>query len=70
MRLVGSLQQHMQMQLSAAGKLVAAIMFNTSDFAKSLKVGDTVEAAAELIKDGWNGRSDVKLRIVDLRKTS
>ena len=35
-----------------------------------LKVGDTVEAAAELIEDGWNGRKDVKLRIVDIRDTS
>jgi single-stranded-DNA-specific exonuclease len=48
-------------------KLVSGIMFNAPDFAKNLKIGDTVDAAAELIEDNWNGNSAVKLRIADLR---
>ena len=46
---------------------IAGIMFNAPDFAKTLKIGDTVDVAAELIEDGWNGRREVKLRIVDLK---
>jgi single-stranded DNA-specific DHH superfamily exonuclease len=45
---------------------ISGIMFNAPDFAKSLKIGDTVDAAAELIADNWNGREGVKLRIADM----
>jgi len=45
---------------------IAGIMFNAPDFAKTLKIGDTVDVAAELIEDGWNGRKEVKLRIADI----
>jgi single-stranded-DNA-specific exonuclease len=55
-------------QDDAKKKYIPAIMFSASDFAKKLKVGDTIDAAAELIRDGWNGREEVKLRIIDLRK--
>ena len=56
--------------MSAGGnREISGIMFNAPDFAKSLKVGDTVDAAAELIEDNWNGREGVKLRVVDLRKS-
>jgi single-stranded-DNA-specific exonuclease len=48
-------------------KTVSGIMFNAPDFAKNLKMGDTVEVAGELIKDNWNGNSLVKLRIIDIK---
>ena len=68
-RLVGSLQNHLQLHLSIGDRQIAAIMFNAPDFAKTLKIGDTIDVAAELIKDGWNGREEVKLRIVDIKLT-
>jgi single-stranded-DNA-specific exonuclease len=51
-------------------KLVSGIMFNAPDFAKNLKIGDTVDAAAELIEDNWNGNSTVKLRIIDIKNSN
>ena len=54
---------------SGGNKEIAGIMFNAPDFAKTLKIGDTVDVAAELIEDGWNGRREVKLRIVDVIKS-
>jgi len=54
--------------LSRRGDLeISGIMFNAPDFAKTLKIGDTVDVVAELIEDNWNGRQDVKLRIADIR---
>jgi single-stranded-DNA-specific exonuclease len=46
---------------------ISGIMFNAPDFAKTLKMGDTVDVAGELIADNWNGREAVKLRIVDIK---
>jgi single-stranded-DNA-specific exonuclease len=51
------------------GQEISGIMFNAPDFAKSLKIGDTVDVAAELIADNWNGREGVKLRVIDVRKS-
>ncbi len=66
-RTVGNGQKHLQMQLSKGKKFVSAIAFNFGWLAKTLKIGDNVDIAAELIEDGWNGRQDVKLRIVDIK---
>ena len=45
-------------------------MFSAPDFAKTLKIGDTVDVAAELIEDNWNGREGIKLRIVDIKQST
>ncbi|MDR3643184.1 MAG: single-stranded-DNA-specific exonuclease RecJ [Candidatus Doudnabacteria bacterium] len=66
-RVVGQIGKHLQFRLKAGNKEIAAIYFNAPEFAKHLKIGDTVNVAAELIEDGWNGRREVKLRIVDLK---
>lgn len=65
-RLVGKQAQHMQAKFKTGNREIAGIMFNAPDFAKTLKIGDTVGVAAELIEDGWNGRREVKLKIIDL----
>jgi single-stranded-DNA-specific exonuclease len=67
-RLVGKQSQHLQIKLKTDSREISGIMFNAPDFAKTLKIGDTVDAAAELIEDNWNGREAVKLRIIDIRK--
>jgi single-stranded-DNA-specific exonuclease len=66
-RLVGKQAQHLQMKLNIGNREIGSIMFNAPDFAKTLKIGDTVDVAAELIEDGWNGKKDVKLKIIDIK---
>ncbi len=63
----GEILRSAQDDAGVSGREIAGIMFNAPDFAKTLKIGDTVDVAAELIEDGWNGKREVKLRIVDLK---
>lgn len=66
-RLVGKEGQHLQLKLNIAGREINSIMFSAPDFARNLKIGDTIDVAAELIEDNWNGNSLVKLRIIDIK---
>lgn len=68
MRTVGAAAQHLQAQFKAGALIVSSIGFGLSHFAKTYKVGDTVDVAAELLEDAWNGHRGVKLRIIDIRK--
>ncbi|MCL5666808.1 MAG: single-stranded-DNA-specific exonuclease RecJ [Patescibacteria group bacterium] len=67
LRAVGAEQKHLQLQLQKGGKTISAIGFGLGYFAKTLKISDTIDVAAELIEDGWNGRRDIKLRIIDVK---
>ena len=67
-RTVGQTGKHLQLRLKIGAKEIAAIYFNAPDIAKNLKIGDTVDIACELIRDGWNGREEVKLRIIDIHQ--
>jgi len=66
-KIVGRELQHLQLKLSVGGKELDSILFSASDFAKNLQIGDTVDVAAELLEDTWNGRQKLKLRIIDIR---
>jgi single-stranded-DNA-specific exonuclease len=66
-RPVGAKKQHMQFFFQKGNKKIAGIGFNMPYIEKTFKVGDTVDVAAELIEDTWNGRQGVKLRVVDVR---
>ncbi len=66
-RTVGASGQHSQYQLQKGNRQISAIAFNSAFLEKSFKLGDTVDVAAELIEDNWNGNSNVKLKIVDLK---
>jgi len=66
-RPVGATGKHTQYQMQKGNKTISAIAFNSAYLEKNFKVGDTVDVAAELIEDGWNGRRDVKLKIADMR---
>ncbi len=67
-RAVGTAQQHLQFQLEIGANRFGAIMFNCFDFAKNLKTGDTIDIAAEVMADNWNGRKGLKLRLVDITR--
>ncbi|MBI5530175.1 MAG: single-stranded-DNA-specific exonuclease RecJ [Candidatus Doudnabacteria bacterium] len=66
-RSVGQEGKHVQFQLAKEGRQIPGIAFNFSMLEKNIKVGDTVDVACELLLDGWNGRSQLKLRIIDMR---
>ncbi len=65
-RLVGQEGKHIQLQLQKDTTQIDAIGFNLGFLAKQLEVGNTIEAAAELLVDSWNGRKKVKLRLLDV----
>ncbi len=69
-RLVGATQNHLQLTLGINGRDIKAIGFNLGYFAKSLQVGNTIDVAAELLADSWNGTRELKLRIVDIHTGS
>jgi single-stranded-DNA-specific exonuclease len=62
-RQVGSAGRHLQLKLGLAEKEVSGIAFNF----QPLALGGTYNFACELIEDAWNGRRQVKLRILDLQ---
>ncbi|MEK7161352.1 MAG: hypothetical protein AAB729_01525, partial [Patescibacteria group bacterium] len=64
---VGADGKHSQYQLRKDNRAIAGIAFNSAVLEKNFKVGDTVDVACELIEDGWNGRMEVKLRVIDMR---
>jgi single-stranded-DNA-specific exonuclease len=69
-RTVGKQLTHLQLQLKKGNTKISAIGFGFGAFAKNLNLGNTIDVAGELIEDGWNGRREVKIRIVDIRKVN
>ena len=67
-KFVGASQQHLQLRLRVGEREIAGIYFNCGDFAKSLAPHDILDLAAELMEDEWNGRKQIKLRVVDVRR--
>ena len=64
-RQAGANGQHLQLQLKIGSKFLPAVAFNFSPIAASAP--DFFDIACELMEDGWNGRNDVKLKIVDIK---
>jgi single-stranded-DNA-specific exonuclease len=69
-RNVGAAGQHTQYGLIKGNKKVSAIAFHSSFLEKNFKVGDTIDAACELMEDKYNGNNGVKLKIIDFRATN
>lgn len=66
-RLVGNGEKHLKLRLGKNGKIFSAIAFNFGDFGKKLKTGDSVDAAFELEENIWNGRSELQMKIADIK---
>jgi len=64
---VGKTGQHFQIRFQKDNVRINSIYFNSANFVKNLKIGDTVDVAGELQLDEWNGKKEIKLRVVDLR---
>lgn len=63
---VGKEQQHLQLQLGIGSTVIDSIGFNMGNLMNRISVGAILNVAAELMVDSWNGRSKVKLRLVDV----
>ncbi len=66
-RKVGSEGQHVQFTFNIDNVIVQAIAFNLGRAVDTIQVGSSVEIAAELLADAWNGVRRLKLRIVDIK---
>lgn len=66
-RLVGNGEKHLKLRMEKEGKIFSAIAFNFGDFGKNLKTGDSVDAVFELEENVWNGRSELQMKIVDVK---
>lgn len=66
-RPVGKNEEHTQFVFKKEKKEISAIAFKFNLVEKKLNLGDTVDIVFELILNSWNGREEVKLRIVDIR---
>jgi len=72
LRIVGNGSKHLKLELKSnklPGKIFKAIGFGLvkKDQAE-FKVGDNVDLVFEIIKDEWNGRRDLQLRVEDIKK--
>ncbi len=70
LRLVGASGQHAQFKFKLGEKLISGIGFGLSKSTERFKIGDSLDLAAELIEDSWNGNRQLKLRIVDIKNTN
>lgn len=65
---VGVNGQHLKLTLSdESGVIKHAIGFNQSLAHESLRLGDRIDAVAEIIANEWNGRREWQLKLLDLR---
>jgi len=67
-KMVGATAQHAQFRFETGNKTISGIGFSMPYVEKSFTIGDTVDVAAEIIEDNWNGRNGIKLRLVDMRR--
>ncbi|MBI3232273.1 MAG: single-stranded-DNA-specific exonuclease RecJ [Candidatus Doudnabacteria bacterium] len=62
-RQVGTDGRHLQAQVQIGEKIMPAIAFNF----RSVDSANQHDLACELLEDGWNGRKQLKLKIVDVQ---
>lgn len=72
LRVVGNGSKHLKMELKNAAcpqKIFKAIGFGLmKNGGADLSIGDKIDAVFEIIKDEWNGRRDLQLKIIDFKK--
>lgn len=66
---VGNEGKHLRLTLSDGGDTIRhAIGFNHGERGESIKLGDIIDVAAEVVLNEWNGRRDWQIRIIDFRQ--
>lgn len=66
-RPVGRQNQHLQLELDCQGYRCRGIGFAVKNHPQSIKVGDRLDWAVNLVKDVWRGRSAITLKVIDWR---
>lgn len=64
-RVVGNGEKHLQMTLDLNGHVAQCIAFNMAYVCDTIKPGDRIDVACEIMADSWNGYRKLKLRIID-----
>jgi len=63
---VGASGQHLQMQIKVGDTIIPSIAFNF----RPVESSGSYDIACELMEDGWNGRKQLKLRVVDIKNSN
>ncbi len=66
MRILGKDGRHLKLVLRQNDTSFEAIAFGMSEFANSVKIGDTVDVAYVLDENTWNGETKLQLKIKDI----
>lgn len=65
---MGSTGSHLRLTaLAPQGGIAKFVGFGFGDMARTLRMGDIIDAAVELGVNEWNGRREIQMRIVDLK---
>ncbi|MBP9827774.1 single-stranded-DNA-specific exonuclease RecJ [Patescibacteria group bacterium] len=66
---MGASGSHLRLQVrDKSGSQAKLIGFGFGDLGSSLKIGEELDVAYELGENIWNGRTEVQLRLVDVRR--
>lgn len=67
-RVLGRERKHLKLQVRPSNsQLFEAIAFNMGEFAKDLKIGDTIGLAYMIDENTWNGNTKLQLKIKDIK---
>jgi single-stranded-DNA-specific exonuclease len=69
-KLVGSEGKHAQAVFGVGNNSINAIGFNMSKLFQNFSLNTALDVACELLADTWNNQTKLKLRILDIKKTS
>jgi len=65
---MGNTSQHLKLKLLKDGKMFDAVAFGASDEWKKITAGDFIDLVYYIDINEWNGRREVQLKAVDLKK--
>lgn len=66
---VGLKQKHLKLKLAdAENKVWEAIGFNFGEWKNKLEIGNLIDIAFELEEHKWNGKRELQMKLVDLKK--
>ena len=68
LRTVGATNKHLKMQVTKNNKVYNLIGFSQGFQMTRLQAGDLIDVVCEPSENSWNGRKELQLKIVDLRK--
>ncbi|MEK9180608.1 MAG: single-stranded-DNA-specific exonuclease RecJ [Patescibacteria group bacterium] len=68
LRPVGSTSKHLKLQATSGGRVFKLIGFNQGYRLNSITPGDVLDAVVVPSENVWNGRREIQLKIVDLKK--